>query len=134
MCLFFEFGEFFERQREPCLLFLVVMVDTDDTQRQGLNSNFFFGVTIFTPKGQNTIFSVNIFYTEKRLSVSMLPVFSVKIYNKNNKERSMHSSNHTLLPELEPTVITEVGALITTPCYLTYTHSTVITEVGLVIW
>ena len=27
----------------------------------------------------------------------------------------MHSSNHTLLPELKPTVITEVGALITTP-------------------
>ena len=53
----------------------------------------------------------------------MLPVFSVKIYNKNNKERPMHSSNHTLLPELEPTVITEVGALITTLCYLTYTHS-----------
>ena len=35
----------------------------------------------------------------------------------------MHSSNHTLLPELKPPVITEVGALITTPCYLTYTHS-----------
>ena len=46
----------------------------------------------------------------------------------------MHSSNHTLLPELKPTFITEVGALITTPCYLTYiwqqplTHR-VITEV-----
>ena len=35
----------------------------------------------------------------------------------------MHFSNHTLLPELKPTVITEVGALITTPCYQTYTHS-----------
>ena len=56
----------------------------------GSELKFFFGVRILTPKlalgDKNTIFSVNIFYTEKRLSVSMLPVsvlkFTIKITKK----------------------------------------------------
>ena len=59
---------------------------------------FFFGVRILTPKATN--FSVNIFYTEKRLSVSMLPVLVLKFTIKITKKGLCILLTTPLLPKL----------------------------------